>query len=122
RIKKQCKIYETSGWLGNSSEYGGNLIMNKYRTYLNGLKELRQLIDEDFEYARKQNSIIDRRLNELGKRGDIEATADEMAELLSQRAIVKDRALMLLPLRDFFKNGFDEAKERVERLESYRNI
>lgn len=96
--------------------------MNKYRTYLNGLKELRQLIDEDFEYARKQNSIIDRRLNELGKRGDIEATADEMAELLSQRAIIKDRALMLLPLRDFFKNGFDEAKERVERLESYRNI
>lgn len=94
----------------------------KYRTYLNHLDGLRKDIESDFEYYRKQNSIIDRRLNELGKRGNIEATAKEMTELLAQRAIVKDRALKLLPLRDFFKNGYDEVLERVERLESYRKI
>lgn len=94
----------------------------KYRAYLNYLDGLRTEIESDFEYYRNQNSIIDRRLNELGKRGNIEATAEEMSELLAQRAIVKDRALMLLPLRDFFKNGYDEVLERIERIESYRNI
>lgn len=92
----------------------------KYQEYLNRLEKLWQLIEEDFEYLRKQNSVIDRRLNELGKRGNIEATAKEMMELLSQRAIVKDEVLMLLPLRDFFKNGYDEVQERIGRLESYR--
>ena len=90
-----------------------------YRTYLNHLDELHRHIDEDFEYYRKQNSAIDRRLNELGKRADIEATAEEMSRLLSERAVVKDEALKLLPLRDFFKNGYDVVLDRVEQAESY---
>jgi len=90
-----------------------------YRTYLNHLDELQRLINEDFEYYRKQNSAIDRRLNELGKRANIEATAEEMSRLLTERESVKDEALKLLPLRDFFKNGYDEVMERIERAESY---
>ena len=90
-----------------------------YRTYLNHLDELQRLINEDFEYYRKQNSAIDRRLNELGKRANIEATAEEMSRLLTERAYVKDEALKLLPLRDFFKNGYDEVMGRIKRAESY---
>lgn len=48
---------------------------NKYRKYLEQLTELRKQIDEDFDYYRKQNSLIDRRLNELGKRGNEEGSA-----------------------------------------------
>lgn len=95
---------------------------NMHRKYLNQLDELQKRINEDFEYYSKQNSMIDRRLNELGKRGNIEATAEEMTELLAERAIVKDKALMLLPLRDLFKNNYDEVVERIERLERCRNI
>lgn len=91
----------------------------KHRIYLNKLDELQRQITEDFEYYSKQNSAIDCRLNELGKRGDVEATAEEMTELLEQRAVVKDIAIKLLPLRDLFRNGFEEVLERVERAESY---
>ncbi|MEI3596740.1 MULTISPECIES: hypothetical protein [unclassified Oceanobacillus] len=95
-----------------------NQLNNKYRIYLGQLEKLRKNIVEDFEYYRNQNSIIDRRLNELGRRGNIEENGKEMAELLSQREIVKDRSMKLLPLYDLFKNGYDEVLHRVERFES----
>ncbi|MBU5265722.1 hypothetical protein [Virgibacillus proomii] len=87
--------------------------------YYNEINKLRQKINEDFEFYRKKNSLIDRRLNELGKRGDIRRTADEMQELLKQRQKVKDASLQLMPIWDLFRHGWDEAEERFQRALSY---
>ena len=89
----------------------------KHRTYLNQLDELRRHINEDFEYYRQQNSLIDRRINELGKRENVEEVAEDMTELLEQRRIVKDRSIKLLPLRDFFHQNYDEVTERIKKFE-----
>ncbi|MBM7717684.1 hypothetical protein MHB50_11370 [Siminovitchia sp. FSL H7-0308] len=87
--------------------------------YIEQLDELYEQIEADFQYYRKQNSEIDKRLNELGKRGRPELTADEMEQLLIQRRQVKDVALKLLPLRDFFRNHYAEVGERIEKLEAF---
>lgn len=96
-----------------------NQLKNRHQIYLNQLEKLRKNIAEDFEYYRIQNSIIDCRLNELVNRDNIEETSEEIAELVAQRAIVKDRSMKLLPLYDLFKNGYDEVLKRIERFESY---
>lgn len=90
-----------------------------HEKYVAKLDELQALIVADFEYYREQNSKIDRRLNELGKRGNIEATASEMRTLLEQREQVKNASMHLLPLRDFYKNGFPEVGERLARLAEF---
>lgn len=87
--------------------------------YYNEINKLRQKINEDFEFYRKKNSLIDRRLNELGKRGDIRRTAAEMQELLKQRQKVKDASLQLMPIWDLFRHGWVEAEERFQRALSY---
>ncbi|MEZ7173563.1 hypothetical protein [Sporosarcina sp. OR05] len=90
-----------------------------HEKYIDQLNALNELITADFDFYRELNSQIDRRLNELGKRGDIEATADEMRQLLADRARIKDTALKLLPLRDFFRNHYGEVGERLARLAAY---
>ena len=90
-----------------------------HEKYVAKLDELQALIVADFEYYRSQNSRIDRRLNELAARGNIEETAAEMYALLQQRAEVKDGSLKLLPLRDFFKNGYGEVGDRLARLAEF---
>lgn len=92
--------------------------MKPHELYLIQLEELREKINTDFDFYRDANSRIDRRLNELGKRGNIEQTAGEMAMLLDQRAKVKDVALKLLPLRDLFK-GLDVVNDRLTRLAQF---
>lgn len=88
--------------------------MNKL--YVEQLDELYKQIEADFQYYRKQNSTIDKRLNELGKRCRPELTAAETEKLLEQRRYVKDAAMKLLPLRDFFKNHYGEVGERLRNL------
>lgn len=87
--------------------------------YYNEINKLREKINEDFDYYRKQNSLIDRRLNELGKRGNIRRTAEEMQALLEQRRKVKDASLQLMPLWDLFRHGWCEAEERFQKALSY---
>lgn len=93
--------------------------MKPHEKYVDQLNALSEHITADFDYYRTINSQIDRRLNELGKRGDIEANADEMRRLLEDRAHVKDIALKLLPLRDFFRNGYGEVGDRLARLAEF---
>lgn len=93
--------------------------MKPHLKYVEQLNALNELITSDFDFYRNINSQIDRRLNELGKRGNIEANADEMRRLLEERALVKDISLKLLPLRDFFKNGFPEVGDRLARLAEF---
>ncbi|WP_182200402.1 hypothetical protein [Paraliobacillus salinarum] len=87
-------------------------------SYYEQIEQLRIKVEQDFEFYRKMNSLIDRRLNELGKR-NIWSDADEMAELAEQKAMVKDASLRLLPLRDLFKNGWGEVVERKKKFEKY---
>lgn len=93
--------------------------MKPHEKYVDQLNALNEQVQSDFEYYRTMNSQIDRRLNELGKRGDIEANADEMLMLLEDRARVKDIALKLLPLRDLFRNSFPEVGDRLARLAEF---
>ncbi|WP_153733485.1 hypothetical protein [Sporosarcina obsidiansis] len=93
--------------------------MKPHEKYIDQLNALNELITADFNFYRDLNSQIDRRLNELGKRGNIEAHADEMRQLLEDRAQIKDTALKLLPLRDFFKNGFPEVGDRLAHLSKF---
>lgn len=93
--------------------------MKPHERYIDQLNALNELITADFDFYRTINSQIDRRLNELGKRGDIEANADEMRRLLEDRARVKDITLKLLPLRDFFRNGYGEVGDRLARLAEF---
>lgn len=88
--------------------------------YYAEIDRIQALIISDFNYVNKQQSAIDLRLNELGKRGSIEETAAEMEELLIQRRVVKDATLTLLPLRDLFKNGWTEVGERMAKSETHR--
>lgn len=101
--------------------------LTQYRHYATQLDAIRAQVLADFEYWNGLQSIIDRRLNELGKRGNIEAVADDMAELLKYRKIAKEAALSLLPLRDFFEsrrecNDWAAACERLERYEANKHI
>lgn len=93
--------------------------MKPHEKYVEQLNALNEMILADFDFYRGLNSQIDRRLNELGKRGNIEETAEEMRQLLEERARIKDTALKLLPLRDFFRNGFPEVGERLTRLAEF---
>ncbi|MCG7346399.1 hypothetical protein MHZ92_20035 [Sporosarcina sp. ACRSL] len=93
--------------------------MKPHEKYVDQLNELNERIQSDFEYYRNINSQIDKRLNELGKRGNIEETADEMRMLLEDRARVKDISLKLLPLRDFFRNNYEEVGDRLARLAEF---
>ena len=86
-----------------------------HEKYVSKLDKLHALIIKDFEFYREENSRVDRRLNELAARGHIEETATEMLALLQRRREVKDASLKLLPLRDFFKNGYSEVYERLAR-------
>lgn len=90
-----------------------------YKRYIAQLNDICAQVIADFDYWNGQQSAIDRRLNELGARGDINGTVNEIEALIQQRKVAKDTALKLLPLRDFFKNGWDEACERIERAESW---
>lgn len=88
---------------------------NIHVKYIDKLDELQALIISDFEFYREENSKVDRRLNELSARGDIDGTAAEMLALLQRRGEVKDASLKLLPLRDFFRHGYPEVHERLAR-------
>lgn len=93
-----------------------------HEKYVEQLNALCELITADFDFYRELNSQIDRRLNELGKRGNIEETADEMRQLLEDRARVKDTSLKLLPLRDLFRNHYPEVGDRLANLAKYDRV
>lgn len=86
-----------------------------HEKYVAKLDELQALIVADFTFYQAENSRVDRRLNELCTRANIEETATEMQALLQRRREVKDASLKLLPLRDFFKNGYPEVNTRLAR-------
>lgn len=92
--------------------------MSPHQKYIEQLDDIQTRIRSDFEFYNKQQSQIDRRLNELGTRGDIEHTAKEMADLLEERQRVKTVVLRLLPIRDFFK-AYPEVGERMENFRRF---
>lgn len=92
--------------------------MSPHQKYIEQLDDIQTRIRSDFEFYNKQQSQLDRRLNELGQRGDIEQTAKEMADLLEERQKVKTIVLRLLPIRDFFKS-YPEVGERMENFRRY---
>jgi len=100
-----CAVYQS----------GGGNMRKIHEKYVTKLDELQALIVGDFEFYRAENSRVDRRLNELCARGCIEETATEMQALLQRRREVKDASLKLLPLRDFFRNGYPEVYDRLAR-------
>ncbi|OLN23707.1 hypothetical protein BTO30_02930 [Domibacillus antri] len=56
-------------------------------------------IEADFQYHRKENQRIDRRINELGMRCRPELYSEEMLELLLRRRHVKAECLRLRAMR-----------------------
>lgn len=88
------------------------------RDYYAEIDGMRTLLMADFDFHNSQQSAIDKRLNVLGKRGDITQNADEIEALLKQRQVAKSATLSLLPLRDLFKNGWTEVGERMEHSKS----
>ncbi|WP_018394543.1 hypothetical protein [Bacillus sp. 37MA] len=92
--------------------------MTPFEKFIEQLDDIQERIQSDFKYYNGQQSQIDRRLNELGQRGDIEKTAQEMAELLAERQRVKTITLRLLPIRDFFKH-YPEVGERMDNFRKY---
>ncbi|MCM3786896.1 hypothetical protein M3221_00430 [Domibacillus indicus] len=90
-----------------------------HERYLEQLDTICEKVNSDWRYYSRAQGDIDKRINELKNRGDIDdITAHEMQQLLADRARIKNIAMNLLPLRDLFK-GYDEMNERLANLKRY---
>lgn len=90
------------------------------RDYKGELEALKNDLMAEFAYYNKQQSMIDKRLNELMKQNQFNVVAVEMERLIAERRFVKERCLELLPLRDMFRGGWAEAVERLDKLAGHK--
>ena len=86
------------------------------------LETIRKSIAEELDACNRKQSAADRRLNEIGRLDDIETYTAEILALLRERAKAKDRALELLPLRDFFRDGWPEVEARLAKWEQHNTL